>query len=226
MTRLCVAFVAAFFLVVAGMSDSRADDDSDAITGVEDDLAEGVVYNSFPVPFPGSSPSLGYQATSTDEFGDHVSLAGTGRSLAAIFATLTSWTCENDPPGDPTGSSEPDEACMTTPGSSYTHPITLTLYEVDNSGGVPAVGPLIANETITATVPFRPSWDSVNCTADSETPSTNVPFGGKWFDPVLGRCVNGFNFVLTFDLSQLGICRDLSSQKNMNGSGGLRTSDR
>jgi len=100
---------------------------------------------------------------------------------------------------------------VTTPGTSYTHPITLNLYAVDNSGSDPALGASFATKTVTASVPFRPSHDSAICTAvgsgsnDGETPATNIPFGGKWFDPVLGFCVNGFNFVVSFDFSGMGI---------------------
>jgi len=54
-------------------------------------------------------------------------------------------------------------------------------------------------------VPYRPSWDSVNCTGAGETPTTDVPFGGKWFDPVLGKCVHGYSFNIKFDFSSLNL---------------------
>jgi len=160
-----------------------------------------VVYDAFPDPFPGSAFSQPYAAQQVDEFGDHVSLAGSDRSLSTVDIVLTSWTCENDPPGAPTNSGEPEEPCETTPGSSYTHPITLNLYAVDNSGANPAVGGLVATKTVTATVPFRPSWDSDMCPG----PLDDIPFGGTWYDSVLGFCVHGFNFVVSFDFGGMGI---------------------
>jgi hypothetical protein len=87
---------------------------------------------------------------------------------------------------------------VTTPGSSFQHLITVNVYAVDHSGADPAVGALLATKTIDATIPYRPSH-SAQCpdaTADN-------PFGGKWFDPVLGYCVHGYAFNLTFDLSSL-----------------------
>ncbi len=163
-----------------------------------------VTYNSRPTPFPGSFPSLGFAATSTKELGDHIRLSGTDRLLNSIEVTLTNWACENDfsfAGGVWTqlrGSTDP---CQTNPGASYNHPITLNIYAVDDSGANPAVGALLTSKTINATIPFRPSWDSVNCTANGQTPTTQSPFGGKWFDPITGGCTTGYNFDLNFDFS-------------------------
>ena len=55
-----------------------------------------VIYDSIPMPYPGSFPSLGYEATSTDEFGDHIAFAGTDRELDSVVVSLTNWACEND----------------------------------------------------------------------------------------------------------------------------------
>lgn len=163
------------------------------------DAAPDVIYDSIPAEYPGSFPSLGYEATSTDEFGDHIAFAGTSRSLNTVDVSLTGWACEND------GTRLNTEACVSTPGSSFNHPITLNLYEVDSSGGDPAPGALIASVTELFDIPYRPSWDAVNCTASGETPATDVPFGGKWYDPVLGVCVHGYAFNITFDFTALAI---------------------
>jgi len=174
------------------------------------DAAPDNIYDSIPAIYPGSFPSLGYEATSTDEFGDHISFDGSSRNLDSVELSLTNWACENDfdnvagtwvPNRDGTAG----EACMTTSGSFFTHPITLNIYEVDNSGVDPAVGSLIASVTDTFDIPFRPSWDSVNCTASGQTPATDIPFGGTWYDPVLGACVHGYAFNITFDFSTLGV---------------------
>jgi len=36
---------------------------------------------------------------------------------------------------------------VTTPGTGFDHPVTINIYEVDNSGADPAVGPLIVSKT-------------------------------------------------------------------------------
>ena len=163
-----------------------------------------VVYDSVPTPYPGSVPSLGFAANSTKEFGDHIRFTGTDRKLSTVQVTMTNWACENDftfTGGTWVANRANTDACITTTGSSYQHPITLNLYTVDTSGATPAVGSLISSKTIDATIPFRPSWDATNCTASGQTPATNSPFGGQWYDPVLATCVSGYNFDLSFDLA-------------------------
>ena len=162
------------------------------------------IFNSIPETMPGSFPSLGYEATSTDEAGDHIAFAGTDRALNSIRVSLTNWACENDfnlVGGTWVPNRNGTEACVTTPGTGFDHPITLNIYDVDNSGSTPAVGALIASKTETFFIPFRPSWDSTMC----GDPSTDVPFGGTWYDPVLGACVHGYAFNIDFDFSADGI---------------------
>jgi len=160
------------------------------------------VYDSIDNPLPGSYPSVGYEATSTLELGDHVVLAPGGRNLQTVTVVLTDWACENDydyDEGTDTWSSNRagNAACVTTPGSGFTHPITVNIYAVDNSGADPAVGALVATRTQDVFVPFRPSHDADNC----PDPSMDVPFGGTWFDPVLGFCVHGYNVPVDFDFT-------------------------
>lgn len=143
-----------------------------------------VTFNSIPVVFPGSFPSLGYQATSTQEFGDHFLLDGTERKLDSLTISLTNWACESNSP------------CTTTPGSSFNHPITLNIYNVDKSGVDPAVGTLITTKTLNADIPYRPSADDTMCTGDNT---------GKWYDTVSGKCQNGYAFNLDYDFSADGI---------------------
>ncbi len=164
-----------------------------------------VTYSTRPDTLPGSYPSLGFQATSTKEFGDHIKLGGTERELGELSITMNNWACENDFIYDSstdtwTKDRANDEACVTTPGSSYPHPITVNLYEVDNSGANPDVGPEIASKTINASIPFRPSYDSDKC-SDTGNPTDNTPFGGQWYDPELESCVNGYAFDIEFDFT-------------------------
>ncbi|MFH2020705.1 MAG: hypothetical protein ABIJ34_04785 [archaeon] len=171
-------------------------------------VAASVIYDSIDSPMPGSYPSLGYEATSTYEFGDHISFAGTDRLLETVKVTMTNWACENDFTWETdhwaaNRDGYNGEACLTTPGTGFNHPITLNIYEVDMSSGFPEPGALIATKTQTFYIKYRPSWDSVQCTVTGETPATDLPFGGKWYDPILGACVHGHNQVIEFDMTGL-----------------------
>ena len=171
------------------------------------------LYDTIPTTFPGAFPSLGYAATSTDEFGDYIQLTEAGRTLDTVSVSLTNWSCENDfslSGGVWTPNRASTDACASTPGSSFDHPITLNIYEVDNTGPNPSVGASIASKTIVGTIPFRPSHDIANCTtpispatgkSGAKSPADDVPFGGTWYDPVLDRCTHGFAFTLDFDFS-------------------------
>jgi len=161
------------------------------------EMPPAVIFNSIPEVLPGSFPSLGYEATSTDEFGDHILFADDARNLKTVDVSLTDWACENDATRAPT------EACITTPGSFYTHPITLNIYSVKYESGLPAPDALLGSVTQTFNIPYRPSYDSANCS--SKSPAADVPFGGTWFDPVLNQCVHGYAFVVTFDFDSLDI---------------------
>ena len=141
--------------------------------------APAVVYDSIPDPLPPAYSSLGFQATSTSAFGDYIQLGGGNRIITEITVGLTNWACENWEAGA--------NPCVTTPGSTFDHPITLSLFEVDNSGATPAVGDLITTVTEDKTIPFRPSANAEEC-GDN-----------RWYSDVTETCYNGFNTTVTFD---------------------------
>lgn len=143
--------------------------------------APAVVYDSIPDPLPPSYSSLGFQATSTSAFGDYIQLGGDNRVITEVTVGLTNWACENWEEGA--------NPCVTTPGSTFEHPITLNLYEVDNTGSSPAVGDLIASVTEDKIIPFRPSA-SEECTGGDVN---------EWYDTGTARCYPGFNTTVTFD---------------------------
>ena len=102
-----------------------------------------VVYDSIPTPLPPSIPSLGYEATSTSQFGDMIQFAPGSRSLTSVDVTMVNWATEST--YEPVGTS-----------AGFNVPLTLTLYNVDSSGAVPIVGSIIASQTIDPTILWRP----------------------------------------------------------------------
>jgi hypothetical protein len=133
----------------------------------------GVIYNSIPTPIPPNVPSLGYQATQTSEFGDLIAFDGTGRQLDRVTVLLSDWALAST-----YGSSSP----------TWDYPLTLNLYNVDNSRPLPAPGLLIASVTQTFAIPWRPE-------ADSTCP------GGTAWRASNGNCYNGLAFAVSFDFT-------------------------
>ena len=141
-----------------------------------------VVYDNTPNHLPGNVASLGYEATSTSEFGSQVKLAGNARNNPSVDVVMSSWACKS-------GTWNAGN-CITNPGSTFKHPVTLNLYEV---GANNTVGDLIGSETRTFTMPYRPTVDDgTNCSgADA----------GKWWDGT--NCNNGKAFTISFDFSDV-----------------------
>lgn len=138
-------------------------------------------YDAIPSVIPGNVVSLGYEATSTGEFGDLIRLAPGPRLAAEVDVLMSSWGCEDG--GAAT--------CVTTPGATFSHPLTLTIYAVDHSGPIPAPGAVVATKTTTFAIPYRPSADPT------------CPGGTAWrFDAT--TCFNGLAHLVTFDLSTTG----------------------
>jgi len=144
-----------------------------------------VIYNNIPSPLPGNVDSWGYEAVGTSEFGDRILFGAGGRSLTTVTLTMSSWACQSGHwfSGD----------CTTTPGATFSHPVTLNIYNVS---GINGVGSLIGSVTQTFSIPYRPSADNINCTGSD---------AGKWFDATTNRCFNGYASNITFNLSGLGV---------------------
>lgn len=146
---------------------------------VRPSLSGEVIYDSVPLTLPSNSPSLGYEATSTSAFGDKITFAGAGRELDKVAVNLSSWACQ-------VGSWT--NGCITTPGATFTHPVTLNIYNVAEDG---TVGSLIATRTQTFAIPYRP-------TTDPTCGST------QWRD-TNGSCFNGINHVVVFDAAGITV---------------------
>jgi len=139
------------------------------------------MYNSIPSPLKGNMASVGFQATQTSEFGDAITFSPTANhKLASVTVTLSSWGCQS---GTWTGGD-----CMTTPGATFTEPITVNIY---NAAGTTQ----LATQTQTFAIPFRPSANPAKCGP-----------GGQWWDNSLKSCFNGLatTVTLTFPGVDLG----------------------
>jgi hypothetical protein len=137
-----------------------------------------VTYNSVPDDLPGNVPSQPFQAQQTSEFGDSVILANGPRKARSVDVIMSSWGCESGAwfSGD----------CVTSPGATFSQPITLNLYSVDALTGDPA--DLLLSKPQNFDIPLRPSADTVNCT------------GGTWYSEADDACYNGFANRITFKL--------------------------
>lgn len=133
------------------------------------------IYDSTVRPLPGNLPSLGAEAYAFTQIGDEVTFAGKSRTLKAITVTLSSWGCEAGHwySGD----------CVSSSDATFAVPITVRVY---SPGPGNTAGALIATQTETFNVPYRPSSDVEHCT------------GGRWFDKKEG-CFNGLATNVTFE---------------------------
>lgn len=140
--------------------------------------ASQVVYDSIPTPTPGNVPSVGFEATSTSEFGGQIGLASTERTDPKVTILMSSWGCESG--------TWYSGNCVTTVGATFNHPITINVYNVnlDNT-----VGSLITTKTESFDMPYRPSAD----------PSCIGGDAGKWSNGT--TCYNGKAFPISFDLA-------------------------
>jgi hypothetical protein len=136
------------------------------------------IYNNTPKPKPKNLVSLGFEATQTSEFGGAVSFAGTARTNPTITVTMSSWACQNLLGG---------VNCATSSGATFAWPITLNVYEI---GPGNTQGALIATETQTVNVPYRPSANNKHCTPNAEGA---VGYGGS--------CFHGLAFKVPFVLT-------------------------
>ena len=136
------------------------------------------IYNVIPSPLAGNYPSQAFQAQQASEVGDRAAFVTPGRALTTVTVTMSSWACEN---GHWT------TFCTTTPGATFSHPITINIYSV---GPFNSVGSLIATKTQTQTIPYRPSTDAV-CG------------DGRWSNGT--ACFNGKAANVTFDLTSQNI---------------------
>jgi hypothetical protein len=141
------------------------------------------VYSTLPSPTLPNLPSLGYQANQTAEFGGLVQLVGTSIPLSAVTVALSNWAYEST--YEPVGTS-----------AGFDEDLTLNLYNV---GAGDSVGSLIATETISDLVPWRPEPDPADC-----PPGNNNDYLGSD-----GNCYSGSLSTATFDFTGVTVPSEL-----------------
>jgi hypothetical protein len=134
-----------------------------------------IIYSAIEEPLPPNQVSLGYQATQTSEFGQRVVFDGNKRKLESVIITMSSWACENG--------SWNQGNCETTENKTFSHPITLNIYEITESG----VGNLLHTTTQEFSIPYRPSA-AEECN------------NGAWYAED-GNCYNGLSHNIVFNVA-------------------------
>lgn len=141
-----------------------------------------IVYDATPTMLPPNVASVGYEATSTSEFGDYVHLSGTNRNLNTVTVTMSDWALYSDYSSDIRYAGN---------SATWSHPITVNVYSKHlGTNGVPDT--LLATKTQGVTIPWRPVAD----------PTCAPPTAWKASD---GNCYNGLAFNATFDLSSSNV---------------------
>jgi hypothetical protein len=160
--------------------------------------SDPTIYDSTVEPNPGNLPSEAFEATQTSELGNQITFAGSARVLDNVVVQMSSWGCG-------TGSWSTDD-CATNPGATFNEPITLNVYNV---GTANAVGSLIASETQTFAIPYRPSADptyTTDCAASAAADDVPVSeFAGTWYDAALNSCFNGLLAPITFNFGHVAL---------------------
>jgi len=146
-------------------------------------LGQGqVIYDSIRNPGPGNYPSQAFQAQQASEVGDRLQFAaGTGRKLLSVTQTMSSWACQS---GNWFAGN-----CFSNPGATFSHPITLNIYNV---GPGNSVGSLIQSVTQSFNIPYRPSA-SAACG------------DGRWFNAADSTCYNGYAANITFNVGSVTV---------------------
>jgi hypothetical protein len=153
-----------------------------------------VVYSSLVSPYSATNPpnewwSLSFGGTNATQFGDKINLASPSR-LSSATVMMDSQACQ-------TGSAA---TCSTTPGATFPVPITFTIYSPGPTAGT--VGAVLAQQTKTFQVPYRPSPSPTACAAGTSSIfAGSANDGTQWFNPATGSCYYGVVYAAHFTFS-------------------------
>jgi hypothetical protein len=147
--------------------------------------AQTTVYNNIVSPLPGNFASVGFEATSTAEYGGQIELAGTARKHPVVTVAMSAWACQEG--------STASSTCMTPkPNKKFKWSLTLNIYSV---GAGNSVGTKLASVSHTFAMPYRPSQSAACATAGKP---------GAWLDAAAPgaetaeKCFHGMAFPVTF----------------------------
>ncbi|HVA03556.1 MAG TPA: hypothetical protein VMU64_07360 [Acidimicrobiales bacterium] len=163
-------------------------------------VTDPVIYDSTLGPLPGNEPSQAFQATQTSEFGNQVAFGGVARVLDNVVVSMSSWGCQSGSQSVSdvgTIATPTPNSCVTTPGSTFTEPVTLNLYNVGTNNGV---GTLIATDTQTFAIPFRPSAVPVGYGPGL---TGGCGDGASWYSVAENACYHGLATNITFDFGHV-----------------------
>jgi hypothetical protein len=141
----------------------------------------GTVYDNIPHPTPGNVFSEAFEAQSVSEFGTAISMTHGSLTNPVVTVLMSSWGCESG--------SWTNDTCVTTPGATFAHDITLNIYAAGSSTPGSAPGALLKTQTKTFNIPYRPSKDDTHCTGADV---------GKWYDAASNTCFNGYATPIRF----------------------------
>lgn len=141
------------------------------------------VYDNLPNKLPPGLAAEGFETTSTAELGNVVELSKLhrGRRNPRVTFALSDRACE-------TGGGE---TCVSAKNSSYSWPVTVNLY---NAGPGNTLGSLLATQTNSVSIPYRPS-------ASAECATKGKP--GEWFDKKIAGCLSGVVFKDSYSFAGL-----------------------
>ena len=136
---------------------------------------------------PNSWWSLSFGGTNVTQFGDKINLASQS-SLGSATVIMDSQACQS-------GSGA---TCATTAGATFPVPLTFTIDSPGSTAGT--VGAVIASETQTFNVPYRPSANPTDCPAGTPSIEAGATLDGtQWFNPTTGTCYYGKTYAATFN---------------------------
>ena len=218
MRKILVGLSALSMLTLLGIATAPAAvARSPHVKGAKAKVVDPTIYDSTIGPSPGSVDSQSFAAGPYDlsEFGNQIAFGGTSRILDNVVVQLDSWGCQsgqwNGTFAYTPASQSLTDPCSTTPGATFTEPVTLNVYNV---GAGNAVGSLIATETQTFAIPYMPSADpnfATDCAAEAAQYDVPVSeFNGTWYDsarsPVTDQpigCLLGYLNNITFDFGHV-----------------------
>ena len=159
---------------------------SPAIADSSDGQKSGVIYNSVISPLPGNLPSVGFESTTFNEFGNAVNFsAGASHDLSKVVVTMSSWGCASG--------SWSAHTCTTPEDATFAQPITLNIYGPSTDGVNP--GAKITSVTNTFNIKYRPSASPLCVGSDL----------GKWYEKSSKTCFNGLAQNITFNLKNVKV---------------------